>query len=87
MLFRYDMVVKFLLKVVTDTVPELELPEVVVVDDELLLPQAATRSPLATTIVATMRLRVSLTVDPLCSICARRRQTWKPGSGSDVTAM
>jgi hypothetical protein len=75
------MVVKFLLNVVTDTVPELdEPPEVVVVDDELLLPQAATRSPLATTIVATMRFRVSLKMSPLCSTCARRSQTWNSGS-------
>jgi hypothetical protein len=58
-------VVKFLLKVVTDTVPETdELADVVVVDDELLELQAATNSPLATIIVATTRLRVSLTVLP-----------------------
>jgi hypothetical protein len=49
----------------TDGVAEPEPdPEVVVVDDELLLPQAATNRPLATTIVANARFRVSLTLLP-----------------------
>lgn len=56
---------------VDDPEPEPE-PEVVVVDDELLLLQAATNSPLATIMVASARLRVSLTLFPLQSGYAMR---------------
>ncbi|HZM56596.1 MAG TPA: hypothetical protein VFC03_16365 [Acidimicrobiales bacterium] len=58
-------VVKFLLKVVTDTVPDPdELPEVEVVDDEVLLPQAAASSPPASNIGTSARLLLSRMMSP-----------------------
>jgi hypothetical protein len=66
MLFRLAMVVKFLLKVVTDTVAEPDEPddEVVVVDEELLLLQAAARRPPTIIIETKARLLFSFTVNP-----------------------
>ena len=64
-LFKLAIVVKFLLKVVTDTVPEAEeLPEVVVVDDEVLLPQAAASSPPASSIGTSARLALTRILSP-----------------------
>ena len=66
MLFRLAMVVKSLLKVVTDTVAEPEPldDEVVVVDVELLLLHAAARSPPTIIIETKARLLFSFTVNP-----------------------
>src|SRR5450631_4179962 len=71
MLFRLAMVVKFLLKVVTDTVAEPDEPpddEVVVVDVELLLLQAAARRPPTIIIETNARLLFSFTVNPPISM-------------------
>ena len=63
---RLAIVVKFLVNVVTVTVaPPEELPEVVVVDDELLLPQAATSRPPANRRGTRARLFVNRMLFPL----------------------
>jgi hypothetical protein len=77
---------KSFVKEVAETETDVEPDEVVVDDDELLL-QAATRIPLAATIVARARFRVSFTLPPL-AVC--HASAWfgpQPWTFSKVTAM
>jgi hypothetical protein len=69
------MAAKSLVNELTETVPEPddEPDPVVVVELELLLPQAAARSPTTRTIVAIARLLLSLTmISPNQSLCMTR---------------
>jgi hypothetical protein len=64
------MAVKLVLNEVTEMVAGLALDEVVVVDDELLLPQAAINRPPAMMSAATARFRVDTGKSPLAQVCA-----------------